>query len=759
MRDKIIPIILGLALTVLAVFLATSNIPELRKLIDGLNNILYDIHLKTYFHKYAALKTPVIIIDIDEKSLQAEGKWPWPRDKLALLAKQLKTQGVAVIAFDMLFSEPDKNYAQEVFNKLEEQFYPPSGLSGHLPPQGGKGFPSLKSVENKNFLTKLHSITPYFENDKIFAATLATGDTVLGTFLHNNPDTSKGQLPEPIALVNPRMEKTLVIPKMTGYLSNIPILQNASKWAGFTTTLADDDGVLRRSPLLLRYENKIYPSLALAAARLYLLIDTIDLGISHIGNRDTIENIRLGNISIPTDAQGRMIIPYRGPARSFPYYSATDVLHNQLKPGILNGALAFVGTSSFGLGDTHPTPLQNIAFPGVEVHANMAATILNNKFLYNPVWGKGLEVVLLIIIGLLFGFLFPFLSSGSILLIATLGILLLITVKPMVWVRYGLVLPEIISLLLVFALVMMNMAYGYLAEHRRRNELKDMFGRYVPASHVDQMLKSHNKFSSDGESKEMTVLFADVRSFTTISESLTPPNVKKFLNLLFTPMTKIIFERQGTIDKYVGDMIMAFWGAPLADTTHPQHALQAALEMLEEIKTLQAKFTELGLSQVNIGIGLNTGIMNVGDMGSEYRRAYTVLGDEVNLASRLEASTKFYHVNLIVSEPTMRYNPDYLYRQLDIVKVKGKQHAIRIYQPLCKISEASSEKKQELKQYEQALQCYFTQQWQAAKDQFAVLSKACPDVYVYQMYLERVADFMIQPPAQDWDGSYTRTEK
>jgi adenylate cyclase len=739
MRDKIIPIILGLALTLLAVFAATSNIPEIRKLIDGLNNIFYDIHLKTYFHKYAALKTPVIIIDIDEKSLQAEGKWPWPRDKLALLVKQLKNQGVTVVAFDMLFSEPDKNYAQEVFDTLALE--------------------KENVQKNKNFLAELKNITPYFENDKMFADALATGDTVLGTFLHNNPDASKGLLPDPIALVHPGMEKTLVIPKMTAYLSNIPILQNASKWAGFTTTIADDDGLLRRSPLLLRYENKIYPSLALAATRLYLLIDTINLDISHIGHLDTVENIRLGNISIPTDAQGRMIIPYRGPARSFPYYSATDILHKQLKPGILNGTLAFVGTSSFGLGDTHPTPLQNIAFPGVEVHANIAATILNNTFLYNPAWGKGLEVSLLIIIGALFGLLFPFLSSGFILLIATLAILLLIIIKPMVWVKYGLVLPEIISLLLVFGLVMVNMAYGYLAEQRRRNEIKNMFGRYVPPSHVDQMLKSHNTFSSEGESKEMTVLFADVRSFTSISESLTPPGVKKFLNVLFTPMTKIIFDRQGTIDKYVGDMIMAFWGAPLADATHAQHALQAALEMLEAMKTVQAKFTELGLSQVNIGIGLNTGIMSVGDMGSEYRQAYTVLGDEVNLASRLEASTKFYHVNLIVSEPTMRYNPDYLYRQLDVVKVKGKKHAIRIYQPLCKISEASPEKKEELKQYEQALDYYFARKWQAAKDQFTVLSEAYADVYVYQMYLERVAAFIIEPPEENWDGSYTRTEK
>lgn len=736
MQDKIIPIVLGLLLTGLAVFCATTNADVIRKLVDGLNHIIYDIRLKNYYPIYAALKTPVIIIDIDEKSLRAEGKWPWSRDKLAELTKKLKGQGVTVTAFDILFTDPDKNYAQEVVNKLEK-----------IKPQ------------EKYLRTRLQAISPEFENDLIFAKALANGDNILGFFLHNNMDVSEGQLPDPILTIEPQMQKTLVIPEMQYYLSNISELEHAAKSAGFTTTIADDDGVLRRSPLVLRYKNEIYPSLALAAARLYLLIDHIELEISQIGQANTIENIHMDNITIPTDAQGRMLIPYRGTAKSFPYYSATDVLHDRIKPGALAGTLAFVGTSSFGLGDTHPTPLQTIAFPGVEVHANMAASILNQKFLYTPAWDKGLEVILLILIGIIFSLLFPFLSSLSILLTATLGILTLLIVKPMVWVSSGLVLPEILSLTLIVFLVLVNMGYGYLSENHRRRELKEMFGRYVPASHVDEMLKSHNQFSLDGESKEMTVLFADIRNFTSISESLTPPKVKKFLNLLFTPMTKIIFDRHGTVDKYVGDMIMAFWGAPLPDKTHPEHALEAAFEMLEGIKLLQPAFAELGLNKVNIGIGLNTGVMNVGDMGSEYRRAYTVLGDEVNLASRLEASTKFYHVNLIVSESVMRYNPLYLYRQLDVVKVKGKQHAIRIYQPLCKISEASTALQEELKQYEQALVFYFAKQWQAAKDSFITLSTTCSDVYVYQMYLERVNSFILHPPEEDWDGSYTRTEK
>lgn len=737
MREKIIPItLLGLALTVLAVFAATTDARGVRKIVDGLNHIIYDIRLKNYYHLYAALKTPVIIVDIDEKSLRAEGKWPWPRDKLALLVKKLKAQGVTVIAFDMLFADPDKNYAKEMVRKLEET-----------------------KPQEKKLISSVQALTSEFENDRFFAKALAGTDTVLGIFLHNNPDASSGELPKPILTVDPTMEKTLVIPEMRRYLSNISELQQATQGAGFTTTIADEDGVLRRSPLLLRYENKIYPSLALEAARLYLLIDTIQLEITRIGKADTVENINLGNIRIPTDAQGRMVIPYRGPIRSFPYYSATDVLHDRIKPGTLSGTLAFVGTSSFGLGDTHPTPLQTIAFPGVEVHANIAASILNQKFLYTPPWDKGLEVILIILLGMLFSLLFPFLSSLSILLSATLGILILLTVKPMVWVSYGLVLPEVISLALITFLVLVNMAYGYLSENHRRRELKEMFGRYVPASHVDEMLRSHGHFGLEGESKEMTVLFADIRNFTSISESLTPPQVKKFLNLLFTPMTKIIFDRHGTIDKYVGDMIMAFWGAPLPDKTHPEHALEAAFEMIEGVKLLQPAFAELGLPDVHIGIGLNTGTMNVGDMGSEYRRAYTVLGDEVNLASRLEASTKFYHVNLIVSESVMRYNPLYLYRQLDVVKVKGKHHAIYIYQPLCKISEASPALQEELKQYEQALYFYFAKQWQAAKDLLLTLSTTCPDVYVYQMYLERINSFILHPPEEDWDGSYTRTEK
>jgi len=309
-------------------------------------------------------------------------------------------------------------------------------------------------------------------------------------------------------------------------------------------------------------------------------------------------------------------------------------------------------------------------------------------------------------------------------------------------------------------LAIMNLIYGYLFETRKRENLKEMFGQYVPAKHIDAMLKTQGNFDLSGEDREMTVLFADIRNFTTISEPMSAADLKQMLNEFFTPMTEIIFKYKGTIDKYIGDLIMAFWGAPLPDDKHAEHALSAALDMQKKVTELTPIFAARGWAEVNIGIGLNSGIMSVGDMGSKFRRNYTVLGDAVNLGSRVESLSKFYGAKIMVSEYTQKNQSDkFIFRQLDRVRVKGKKLGVGIFEALCRKEEASEELKKEIDLCNQAFDYYYKQNFSEAGRLFKELSDTHPDVKVYNLYLNRVAEFKETPPPADWDGVYIHTSK
>lgn len=314
-------------------------------------------------------------------------------------------------------------------------------------------------------------------------------------------------------------------------------------------------------------------------------------------------------------------------------------------------------------------------------------------------------------------------------------------------------------LFLIVALFVLNTAYGFLSERLTRKTIKGMFDQYVPPAHIDAMLANPDAYTFDGESREMTVLFADIRDFTTVSESLSATELKQLLNEFFTPVTSIIFEHNGTVDKYVGDMIMAFWGAPLHDPQHRSNAVTAALEILEKVEQLHEEFPKKGFPAINIGIGINTGMMNVGDMGSVFRRAYTVLGDAVNLGSRLEGLTKFYGVKLLIGEETYGQLDGFLCRLIDKVKVKGKDLAVNAYEPLYKESEASDALQAEVADYHSALDYYYAQAWDSAHEKFAALQKQSPNTLLYAIYLERIEALRTQSLGSDWDGSFQHLSK
>ena len=306
---------------------------------------------------------------------------------------------------------------------------------------------------------------------------------------------------------------------------------------------------------------------------------------------------------------------------------------------------------------------------------------------------------------------------------------------------------------------MLHMTYGFFIESRGKRQLAHLFGQYIPPELVDEMSNSPSEFTLDGENREMTVLFSDVRGFTSISEKMDPKQLTQFMNALLTPMTRVIHKNRGTIDKYMGDAIMSFWGAPLRDSEHARHALYAAMEMMAELKIIQVEFATRGWPEVKIGIGLNTGAMNVGNMGSEFRVAYTVIGDAVNIGSRLEGLTKNYGVNIIVSESTRAGIPEFTFRELDLVRVKGKNEPIAIFEPVGHKNDLDKSVKSELVRYKQALAGFKSQNWDKAEVDFFNLNRSDPDRKLYRIYLDRIVHYRKNSPGPNWDGVYTHTSK
>ncbi len=363
------------------------------------------------------------------------------------------------------------------------------------------------------------------------------------------------------------------------------------------------------------------------------------------------------------------------------------------------------------------------------------------------------------VIGLFLALVYPLLGPALLMLSSLAFTLGIVALNFKLWVDYKLDVPVVVLVFLILLITAINLTYGFLKEGINRRMIKSMFDQYVPPEHINAMLDDPDNYNFEGENKELSVLFSDIRGFTSISEKLSAADLKTLLNEFFTPITGIIFDNKGTIDKYVGDMVMAFWGAPLGDPDHRRHAVISALQMLEKKEALKAEFRKKGLPEVNIGVGINSGFMNVGDMGSTYRRSYTVLGDAVNLGSRLESITKFYGVKLLIGEETYDHIEGFLCRLVDKVQVKGKEEPIRIYEPLCLTSDASDELIDQVEEYHVAHDYYLQQNWQKAESCFRKLHENDPDKLLYSVYLERIENLQTQELSSDWDGTFKHTAK
>jgi adenylate cyclase len=648
-----------------------------------------------------------------------------------------------------------------------------------------------------NFNETLAEIESQINADQYFARAMGSGiDVVLAINFTTQSTAAYNELPPSIVNIGAELAERVTLSDMTGYTDNIEVLQSAAVGNGSMNQVPDPDGVVRRVPLMIRYGSDIFPTLPLEMVRVYNFAESYELITENYDGLEVVRGVGVGvgagRFEIPTDGLAKVTVPYIGPSSefddsSFPYISATDVLRDTLseeEKSQLQNSLGLVGTSAPGLGDIRAMPL-DIVYPVVEVHASMLNALLdsvatvevnsgdastelafsgftpptNVYFPYRPDWTGGALFVGITVLGLLMSMIFPIMGAATIAVTGTVLLAGTVWANFQLWDIYNLDFPLVLILILILLVTATNLIYGFLRESQTRKTIKGMFDQYVPPAHIDSMLDDPDNYSFDGESKDLSVLFCDIRDFTTISEALSATELKKLMNDFFTPITKIIFENNGTIDKYVGDMVMAFWGAPLEDLNHRENSIKAVLIMLEKVDEMRPLFLERGYPDIAIGIGVNSGMMNVGDMGSIYRRSYTVLGDSVNLSSRREGLTKFYGIKLLVGEAAIKDLDSFLFRHIDRGKVKGKIKVVDCYEPICELDRADAELTVRVSEYHKALDCYFAQDWDGADSIFMALQQSEPDTKLYKVYMKRIGLQREQDIDEDWGGSFTHTSK
>jgi adenylate cyclase len=505
-----------------------------------------------------------------------------------------------------------------------------------------------------------------------------------------------------------------------------------------------------------------YEAMSLAVLRIYLGNAPIKLERTVVvsGGRKVgwMRSVNIGDaVRIPLDERMAALIPFRSQG-SYRYVSATDVIRGTLGADEIKDRIVLVGTSARGLVDVRATPMRE-DLPGVEIHASLISGALDNTVKSRPTETLAIAMLTIILVGIPFAVFLRRLSALAATL-AVAGVLaVLLGVNAWAWQARNWVLPLAGPLVMLGGLYFLDVVWGYFAETRHRRLLTDLFGTYVPKEIVAEMAQHPEEYSMRGQSLDMTVLFADIRDFTSIAETRTPQDLKDLINTFFTTMTICIEDKRGIVDKYIGDAIMAFWGAPVRDAEHARHALECSLAMQKALRQLDTVFAKKRWPALRIGIGLNCGTMSVGDMGSHFRRSYTVMGDAVNLASRLQDLTKEYGVGVLVSENIVRAVQDFVYREVDKVRVKGKHEGVAIFEPIGVQGEVRGDTLLEIARFHDALAHFRERRWDEAEALLEELAAAAPEVKLHRLYRERIAQFRASPPAADWDGVFGFTAR
>jgi adenylate cyclase len=778
--------LLSLSITIFALFLYVFTFVGERptpifEFIQRLELATLDTRFRYRPQRYSHPDPRIVVIDIDQRAQEVLGHWPFSRTNFARTLDVLHDDGAKVVGFDITFSKPDRSAA------------PIRALWAELEARRKRGEP----VDAK-LSAEVQRLAASFDADKQFATAIQRfGPVVLGNyFLFTDADLRGMEASaldayanqigffayppaHPLHLESQKQEKagmleafanTNLLPQ--GAEANLDQLTSALNgdysWTGFFNAPPDADGIVRRASLVLPYgrtknpdEWDIYPSLDLMTARAYLGPPAQDMNLIY-GPQGIVE-IRFGKaLLLHPDGRGQMMINYQGPASTFTHYSIVDVLQKTFPPGAFQGKIILVGATATGIGDLRGTPYGGTNYPGVEIHANVIDNILNQRFLKHGFRQALADVLLILFFGIPLGIWMALVSPRWM----WFGVSLLL---PIVAVNFwaflhGWWLNLLVPALTLSTNVLLVSLYRSLFEEKEKRRVRTAFGQYLSPEVIRRLLV--NPQLVEPKKTDITVMFSDIRGFTTISEKLDAQELALFLNQYLSDMTGLVFEHHGTLDKYIGDAVMAFWGAPFEEPGHAAGGCNTGLQMMDRVREMQKKWEAEGKPHLDIGIGLNTGVASVGNMGSVLRYGYTALGDTVNLSSRLEGLNKDYGTHILVNETTYAATKDdgFVFRELDLIRVKGKLQPVTIYELIGRAGQNSvygtpEDVRARISLFQHARELYRKREWAEAQKTFQIILDKWPDEGPSRTYWKRCQDYLFDEPSSGWDGVFTITHK
>jgi adenylate cyclase len=699
--------------------------------LDRLNALVFDTYQK--LKPREPTESAVAVVDIDDESIRQLGQWPWARTVLASVIDRLAAEGAAAIGLDIILSEPDRTSPALAVAQLENQ-----GFQITYPGSGGE-----------------------LDHDKILAASFAKAPVVAGLVLSEGVDAQAPAAKGGFAFAgeNP----SAYLPSFPGAVRNIPVLDEAAPGLGVFSFPRQEDGIVRQIPLISRQGESLYPALSIESLRVAQGASSFVIkSTGASGEFDTGEPgmtaLKVGEFEVPTGPDGRIWVYYTREPTSplIPIYRLLGGPDPELASQI-QGRIVLIGTSAVGLRDLVATPLSS-AYPGVLVHAAIVDQIVNAKFLTRPDWAIGFEIVVAIGLGLFVLAFLPWLSTFANAVVAAAALAVSIGVGWLAFANYDLLLSPILPAQTCLLVYGVGSGIRLLLSESESRYIRSAFGHYLSPAMVEQLVHNPDALVLGGENRELTILFCDIRSFTSISETMEPTQLTVFLNNFLTPMTNVLMENGATIDKYIGDAIMAFWNAPLDVPQHRQRACESVLAMLAALE----KLNETLEKPVKIGVGLNSGICCVGNLGSRQRFDYSAIGDSVNVGSRIEGLTKQYGLSNLIAESTAREVQDLAMLEVDKVMVVGRDEATLVYTLLGGREHARAEEFLELKRlHERFLADYRSMRFAEAAKNLALLMKSAPAqlAKMYGEYQHRLDAYLVTPPPADWDGSWRAEHK
>lgn len=770
---------LGITLAALSLYYFTFLKEDPAPILEFLKRFEYST-LDTRFRYRSTSLTPpderIVIVAIDQRSQEVFGKWPFSRKYFARMLDALHKDGAKVVSFDITFDKPDVTSApiRDLWARLEER-----------KKHGDKIDPQTE--------TQVREVAREYDADSQFGEAIQRfGPVVLGNFYLSGSEvrgidsTALDKYAEMVQwyalnrkALHSNTGKEDFVTLLKNYefhgmlydatIANISQLANSENnqseltAVGFFNAASDADGVLRRGSLVLPFGRSndaadldLYGSMEVQTLRLYFGLKTEQITVEYLP--DGIDSIKFGEkLVVRPDWLGRVLVNYRGPRETYPYFSIADVVQQKFKPGTFRDKIVIVGASATGIADLRTPPYGNITYPGVELHANVIDNLLNHQSLVRGFHQEIFDLGLVLFFGLPLGFAMALVPPRWMWYGAAL-ILPLVVLDYMAFLR-GYWLNFTVPAMTLTGNVVLVSLYRALIEEKEKRRVRSAFGQYLSPEVIRRLLL--NPQLVEPRKTEISVMFSDIRGFTTISEKLDAQDLAHFLNLYLSDMTRIVFDRQGTLDKYIGDAVMAFWGAPFEEPGHAERACNSALDMMQRMHELQKQWEAEGKPHLDIGIGLNTGVASVGNMGSSLRYGYTALGDTVNLSSRLEGLNKDYATHILANESTYRSAMDsgFVFRELDLIRVKGKLQPVTIYELVGRSEDCSADTKELLSLFSAARILYQARQWGKAQNAFQSILEKWPSDGPSRTYWKRCQEYLFDEPPLTWDGVFTMDHK